>query len=76
MHGQARRFYEPMEAVGDQEMLKLAERYDGIWCYVHILGRIADGLDSGVIQLTPEFREKWDKIKQESRPVDAPAKIG
>ncbi len=45
MHEHARRFYELIDAVGNQEMLRLAKRYDGIWCYVHILGRIADGIE-------------------------------
>ena len=52
-----------MNAVGHREMLDLAKRYSGIWYYVHILGRMADGIDSGAIQLSPEFREKWATIK-------------
>ena len=75
MHGQARRFYEPMEAVGHQEMLKLAERYDGIWCYVHILGRIADGLDSGVIQLSPSSGRNGTRSSKSPDPLTLAARI-
>lgn len=59
MHDRARGFYELLEAVGHRKMLELAKRYSGIWYYVHILGRIADAIDSGAIELTPEFKEKW-----------------
>ena len=71
MHDDARRFQELVDTVGQYEMLKLAKRYNGIWYYVYILARIADGIDSGDIVLSPEMREQWTGIKASPGEVKA-----